>query len=193
MPPEWGYEMTDQQKNVHQAVLDVMATVGAVGKGSQQQGFAFRGIDAVLHAVSPALQMHGITVHPAKVEKTRGVQQFSGGKNGAQIDVTVDYVFTGPDGSNFTTQVAAEANDVGDKATAKAMSVAYRTCLIQTFAIPTEETGPDWMALFQTARARGRDALIALRHQGKAAGAPEAMFPEIEKALSELPVEGQIQ
>lgn len=33
-------------KTVHQAVLDVMAQVGAVGKGSMQQGFAFRGIDA---------------------------------------------------------------------------------------------------------------------------------------------------
>lgn len=190
--PKGDHSMTEK-RNIHQAVLDVMATVGAVGKGSQQQGFAFRGIDAVLNAVSPALQLHGITVHPAKVEKTRGVQQFSGGKNGAQIDVTVDYVFTGPDGSSFTTQVAAEANDVGDKATAKAMSVAYRTCLIQTFAIPTEESGPDWMQLFNTAKARGRDSLIALRHQGKAAGAPEAMFPEIEKALAELPVEGKVQ
>lgn len=180
-------------KTVHQAVLDVMATVGAVGKGSQQQGFAFRGIDAVLNAVSPALQLHGITIHPAKVEHRRGVQQFSGGKTGAQIDVLVDYVFTGPDGSSFTTQVAAEANDVSDKATAKAMSVAYRTCLIQTFAIPTEESGPNWNELFNSAKARGRDALIALRNQGQKAGAPDGMFGAIEEALASLPIEGKVQ
>lgn len=180
-------------KTVHQAVLDVMAQVGAVGKGSMQQGFAFRGIDAVLNSVSPAMQAHGITVHPAKVDHRRGVQQFSGGKTGTQIDVTVDYVFTGPDGSTFTTQVAAEANDVSDKATAKAMSVALRTCLIQTFAIPTEESGPDWNALFNNAKARGRDALVALRHQGQAAGAPEGMFGAIEEALANLPIEGKVQ
>ena len=180
-------------KTVHQAILDVMATVGAVGKGSMQQGFAFRGIDAVLNAVSPALQLHGITIHPAKVEHRRGVQQFSGGKNGAQIDVLVDYVFTGPDGSSFTTQVAAEANDVSGKATAKAMSVAYRTCLIQTFAIPTEESGPDWAALFESARNRGRDALVALRNQGQKAGAPDGMFKAIEEAIAAIPVEGKVQ
>jgi len=182
-----------EKRNVHKAVLDVMAAVGAVGKGSMQQGFAFRGIDAVLNSVSPAMQAHGITVHPAKVEHHRGVQQFSGGKTGSQIDVIVDYVFTGPDGSTFTTQVAAEANDVSDKATAKAMSVALRTCLIQTFAIPTEESGPNWNELFNSAKARGRDALIALRHQGQAAGAPDGMFGAIEEALAAMPVEGKVQ
>ena len=185
--------MNEPTRTVHQAVLDVMAAVGSVGKGSQQQGFAFRGIDAVLNSVSPAMRDAGLTVHPAKVEHRRGVQQFSGGKTGSCIDVIVDYAFTGPDGSSFTSQVAAEATDVGDKATAKAMSVALRTCLIQTFALPTEESGPDWRALFMSAQERGKDALIALRNQGRKAGAPEEMFPEIERALAAIPVEGKIQ
>lgn len=185
--------MSDTKRTAHQAVLDVMAAVGSVNKGSMQQGFAFRGIDAILNAISPAMRDHGLTIHPTKVEHRRGIQKFSGGKEGSCIDVIVDYAFTGPDGSSFTSQVAAEATDVGDKATAKAMSVALRTCLIQTFALPTEETGPDWQALFGTARSRGKDALVALRHQGKAAGAPEEMFAEIEKALAALPIEGKIQ
>ena len=184
---------TEAKRTVHQAVLDVMAAIGAVGKGSMQQGFAFRGIDAVLNSVAPAMRDHGLTIHPTKVEHRRGVQQFSGGKSGSCIDVIVDYAFTGPDGSSFTAQVAAEASDVGDKATAKAMSVALRTCLIQTFAIPTEESGPDWAGLFETATSRGKDALLALRHQGKAAGAPEGMFKAIEDALAALPLEGKIQ
>lgn len=180
-------------KTVHQAVLDVMAAVGAVGKGSQQQNFTFRGIDAVLNSVSPAMRDHGITVYPAKVEHRRSEKAFSGGNKGAQIDLIVDYVFTGPDGSSFTVQVAAEATDTNDKATAKAMSVALRTCLIQTFAIPTEESGPDWAALFESARSRGKDALVALRNQGQKAGAPDGMFKAIEDALSAIPVEGKIQ
>lgn len=182
-----------EKRTVHQAVLDVMAAVGSVGKGSMQQGFHFRGIDAILNSVSPAMQAHGLTIHPAKVEHRRGEKAFSGGNKGSQIDLIVDYVFTGPDGSSFTTQVAAEATDTNDKATAKAMSVALRTCLIQTFAIPTEETGPDWNALFTSAKARGRDALVALRHQGQAAGAPEGMFGAIEAELSAMPIEGKVQ
>lgn len=185
--------MTETKRSVHQAVLDVMAAVGAVGKGSQQQGFAFRGIDAVLNSVSPAMRDNGLTVYPAKVEHRRGEKKFSGGNTGAAIDVVVDYVFTGPDGSTFTAQVAAEATDVNDKATAKAMSVALRTCLIQTFALPTEESGPDWRSLFESAKSRGKDALIALRHQGKAANAPDEMFTAIEDAIANLPIEGTVQ
>lgn len=182
-----------EKPTVHQAVIAVMQAIGAVSKGSMQQGFAFRGIDAVLNTVSPAMRDNGLTVHPAKVEHKRSEKQFSGGSKGELIDVLVDYVFTGPDGSTFTAQVAAEATDSNDKATAKAMSVALRTCLIQTFAIPTEESGPDWAALFESARQRGRDALIALRNQGQKAGAPDGMFKAIEDALSAIPVEGKIQ
>jgi hypothetical protein len=36
-----------------------------------------------------------------------------------------------------------EAFDMGDKATAKAMSVAYRTCLLQALTIPTDDPDPD--------------------------------------------------
>jgi hypothetical protein len=36
-----------------------------------------------------------------------------------------------------------EAADAGDKATSKAHSVAYRTCLLQALSIPTHEPDPD--------------------------------------------------
>jgi len=37
----------------------------------------------------------------------------------------------------------AESMDSGDKATAKAMSVAFRTALLQTLCLPTDESDPD--------------------------------------------------
>lgn len=186
--------MTDPKKNVHEAIIAVMEGVGAVKKGSMQQGFAFRGVDDVLNAVSPVMRANGLTMFPSKVERTRGSSQFKSGGTATVIDLTVDYTFTGPDGSQITVQVPSEATDSLDKATAKAMSVALRTCLIQTFAIPTvEETGPDWNALFYAARDKGKDALIALRNQGKQAGAPAGMFDAIESALTNIPVEGQVQ
>ncbi|MGC7299302.1 ERF family protein, partial [Mycobacteroides abscessus subsp. massiliense] len=45
---------------IYQALSEVMKDVGAVRKGerNQQQGFSFRGIDAVTSAVYPALTKH---------------------------------------------------------------------------------------------------------------------------------------
>jgi hypothetical protein len=57
--------------------------------------------------------------------------------------VLVEYTFTDIKGDSCSSIVAAEANDYGDKATPKAMSVAFRTCLLQAFALPTTETDPD--------------------------------------------------
>jgi hypothetical protein len=55
----------------------------------------------------------------------------------------VTYRFTAPDGSHLETTVAGEAQDYGDKATPKAMSVAFRTALLQALALPTDEPDPD--------------------------------------------------
>jgi hypothetical protein len=59
----------------------------------------------------------------------------------AQVEVT--YTFYGPEGDSFTAKVPGEAMDVGDKATSKAMSVAYRTVLIQALNLPTGDPEPD--------------------------------------------------
>jgi len=202
---------------VHEAVTAVMEDVRAVRKDGRntQQNFNFRGVDAVVNAVSPAMRKHGLTVHPSKVEHRPSSKQLSGGKMATSIDVIVDYTFTGPEGDSFTAQVAAESFDLGDKATAKAMSVAYRTCLLQTFALPTDDTdpdtetyeraprqapvqqGPDWAASYKTAAGNAK-ALEALRHTAKNAGAPDDfwLFARVAADLEALkttePLEGKI-
>jgi hypothetical protein len=130
---------------VFEAVTAVMSEVGAVAKDgvNQHQKFRFRGIDAVVNAMSPAMRKHGLTVFPSKVEHRPGTMQLSGGKTATSPVVVVDYTFVGPEGDSFTSQVVAEAFDQGDKATAKAMSVALRTCLLQTFMLPTDDADPD--------------------------------------------------
>ena len=57
--------------------------------------------------------------------------------------VKVTYRVYGPSGDSIHGKVAAEAMDFGDKAIAKAMSVAYRTFLLQALTIPTDEPDPD--------------------------------------------------
>ena len=51
---------------VVQALSEVMSEVGAVRKEqvNQHQRFNFRGVDAVVNAVSPALRLWGVVVAP---------------------------------------------------------------------------------------------------------------------------------
>ena len=53
-----------------------------------------------------------------------------------------DFIST-EDGSKVTIKTFGEAMDSGDKATNKAMSVAYKYAAFQAFCIPTEETTQD--------------------------------------------------
>lgn len=140
--------MEDEKKEVQIIVLlsKVMEDVGAVRKAerNQAQNFNFRGIDAVVNAVSPALRKHGVIVVPEVQSNEYTTVEV--GKNRTTMGharVTVTYKFYAPDGSYIPATVSAESMDSGDKATAKAFSVAFRTCLLQTLALPTDETDPD--------------------------------------------------
>lgn len=124
----------------------VMEDVGAVRKAerNQAQNFNFRGIDAVVNAVSPALRKHGVIVVPeVQSSEYATIEIGSNRKMMGHARVTVTYKFYAPDGSYIPATVSAESMDSGDKATAKAMSVAFRTCLLQTLALPTDEQDPD--------------------------------------------------
>lgn len=124
----------------------VMADVGGVGKNERNahQGFQFRGIDAVVNAVSPALRKHGVVVVPEVLNVSHETVEVGAKRTQqASVHVTVAYRFYAPDGSNVTATVAAESMDSGDKATAKAMSVAFRIALLQALCLPTDEPDPD--------------------------------------------------
>lgn len=130
---------------VHQALNKVMGDVQAVKKDSknQAQRFNFRGIDAVMNAVGPALRKHGVTILPEDVDVHRSNGTTANGKQTAEVVVKVTYRIYGPGGDSIHGKVAAEAMDFGDKAIAKAMSVAYRTFLLQALTIPTDDPDPD--------------------------------------------------
>ena len=131
---------------IHVLLGKVSAAVGAVRKDGFNSGqkFNFRGIDHVVNACHPALTAHGVTVMPNVLTADyQSVAIGSQGKQGTSVRLVVEYVFTGPAGDSLTTRVASEANDSADKATAKAMSVALRTALLQTLMLPTDDADPD--------------------------------------------------
>ena len=131
---------------IAQALNEVMKEVGAVKKSDRNtsQNFSFRGIDAVVNAVSPALQKHGVVVVPSVEDYEYNSVEI--GKNRTvmgHVKVKVTYTFIGAGGDAIKSTVVGEAMDAGDKATAKAMSVAFRTALLQTLSLPTDEPDPD--------------------------------------------------
>lgn len=131
---------------IAQALNEVMKQVGAVKKNDRNasQGFNFRGIDAVVNAVSPALQKYGVIVVPSVEDYEYASVEI--GKNRTvmgHVKVKVTYTFIGAGGDAIKATVVGEAMDSGDKATAKAMSVAFRTALLQTLSLPTDEPDPD--------------------------------------------------
>ena len=138
-------DQTTRPPTVQEALARVMGDVRAVGKDekNQQQGFKFRGIEAVLNAVGPALRTHGVIVTPHLDSLERRATTTSKGAAMNCVDVVVTYTFTGPAGDSLTATVPGESFDSGDKATPKAMSVAFRTALLQALALPTLDTDPD--------------------------------------------------
>lgn len=155
--------MTEQ--TIHQALSAVMGDVQAVRKGDRnaQQGFNFRGIDAVVNAVGPSLREHGVIVTPRVLSKHYESYE---SRNGAQMRnavVEVEFTFHGPDGSTIVCSALGEASDAGDKATPKAHSVAFRTALLQALCIPTDEPDPD-----------------ASTHERAAAPRPEPVIAQVD-------------
>lgn len=138
--------MTLPKNTIVEALTLVMAEVGAVRKGDRNtvQNFSFRGIDAVVNACSPALRKHGVVVVPELLTIERSTVEV-GQKRSlmGHVAVTVAYTFHGPAGDSLRAVVAAESMDSGDKATPKAMSVAFRTALLQALCLPTDEPDPD--------------------------------------------------
>lgn len=135
-----------EKVTVHQALRDVMKNVGAIAKTdrNQSQGFNFRGIDSVVNAVAPALQKAGVIVTPEVLDYKYETVEIGRNRTAmGHVKLQVAYTFYGPEGDFIVTVVASEAMDSGDKASAKAMSVAFRTALLQTLCLPTDEIDPD--------------------------------------------------
>lgn len=127
------------------AVQEELAQIG-ISKSTKnlQQGFMFRGIDAVYNALSPLLAKHKLCILPRCI--TRESTERTTAKGGVLFYVVVHAEFdfvSAVDNSKHTVSMFGEAMDSGDKATNKAMSTAYKYAAFQAFCIPTEETAMD--------------------------------------------------
>ena len=147
---------------IHQAMAQVMARVRYVqktGKISFGERYTFAGESDLIRAIGPALVDAGIygpmpvkteSIISAHAPTKRGAMQF-------RCDVLVTYRFIhGPTGTFVDVQVPGCGLDVGDKATSKAMTAAYKYALRQTFCIETGDDPDEQSSREQESPSNGR-------------------------------------
>lgn len=131
---------------IYAAISAAMADISAIGKDkyNQQQGFKFRGIDDVMNALKPILTKNKIFTVPQVLEQTREIKVTAKGGELRYSLLKIAFRFYATDGSFIEAVTLGEGMDSGDKASNKAMAIAYKYALFQVFCIPTEEmTDPD--------------------------------------------------
>lgn len=127
--------------NIYQAISRCMEEIGAVGKNdvNKTQGFKYRGIDAVMNAINPALVKNHVFIVPEVLDQKREERTSSKGAVLIYSVCKIKFTFFAEDGSSITAITIGEGMDSGDKATNKAMAIAFKYACFQVFCIPTEE------------------------------------------------------
>lgn len=139
--------MSETTAKVYAAISAVShAMLGGISKSSknQQQGFMFRGVDSVYNALAPALVEHKLVILPRMISRSATERATKNGGLMSYVIVQAEFDFvSAEDGSKVTIAMFGEGSDSGDKATNKAMSIAYKYACFQAFCIPTEDTTVD--------------------------------------------------
>lgn len=127
--------------NIYETISAVMKDVGSIKKEKMNttQRFLYRGVDDVMNALNPAFVKYHLFIVPEVIEQTREERKSAKGVNLIYSICKMKYTFYASDGSSVSAVVIGEGMDSGDKATNKAMSVAFKYACFQVFCIPTDE------------------------------------------------------
>jgi hypothetical protein len=125
---------------IYKAIPAIMAEIGAIAKDRKNaaQGYQFRGIDDVYNAIHGLFIKYKVFTVPEVLEAKDESVTTAKGSVLFYARLLIRYTFYADDGSSFSAVARGEGMDSGDKASNKAMAVAHKYALIQTFAIPTE-------------------------------------------------------
>jgi len=130
--------MPEPTPAIYAAMIALQTDIEPIAKAqrNKDQNFSFRGIDDVYDALHPLLVKHGVMVVPVVKEMRTEEYQTSRGTTMHRTLLIVAHKFTAIDGSYLECVTAGESADASDKSAAKAMSVAYKYAIFETFCIP---------------------------------------------------------
>ena len=131
----------NESGKIYTAINAIMDEIPAIGKNQKnaQQGFMYRGIDVVMNVLQPLFSKHKVFAVPEVLDHKREERTTNNGGRLLYSICTIKYTFYAEDGSSVSAVVIGEGMDSGDKATNKAMAIAFKYACFQVFCIPTEE------------------------------------------------------
>lgn len=127
--------------SVYAAINAVSAELAQHGiakdRVNQADDYKYRSIDDLLDRMAPLLAKHRLCVLPKVLKRTAAEQHDEANRLLFHVSLKVAFALTSADdGSTHIVEVFGEALDPSDKATAKAMSAAYKSAMVQIFCIP---------------------------------------------------------
>lgn len=141
MPEETTPTPGEDERTIHQRMVAIIDELPAIGKNQRntEQNFNFRGHDDVLNALTPLLAKHGVLIVPRVLERVSDRRQTRSGAVMYEVNLHIEYSFYGSAGDTIIGSAWGEGTDMGDKATMKAGTMAFKAILNQSFAINTQE------------------------------------------------------
>jgi hypothetical protein len=133
-------------KNIYQRMAAIASEVGVLEATKSDQGgvpFKFRGIDATVAHLTPLMNKYEVFAAPRVLSHVVTERPLNNGKLVKTTQLEVEFTFYGPEGDSVVAVTPGLADDFGDRSTAQAMSVAYRTALLQTFHIAAFGVEPE--------------------------------------------------
>lgn len=128
------------------AVSNELAQIGiSKDRRNKEQGFDFRGIDQVMNVLAPLLVRHNLLIIPRFYDRIVTERTTASGKTAYNVVLRGEFHFVSViDGTEVVANTVGEGQDMGDKATNKAMAIAYKYAMFQTFCVPLEASAdPD--------------------------------------------------
>lgn len=118
-----------------------MQEIAPVGKDrtNEAQHFKFRGVEDIVNALHPAFARHGVVCVPSILESSHVGDKNAKGNVYFTATARIQYTLFGPKGDSISGSSIGVAFDYADKAMPKAMTMAYKNWLMQTFVIHTED------------------------------------------------------
>lgn len=130
---------------IHRVMEDMAKEGVGKNKTNQSQNFQYRGVDDVMDALAPSLSRNRLVILPSVIEHNIVERESRNGGKIFHATLKLTYEFMCPiDGSSkIVGPIYGEAMDTGDKATNKAMAIAYKYLCVQAFCIPITGDDPD--------------------------------------------------
>lgn len=131
-------------ETIHQLMGQVLDELPPIGKDdtapANMGGYNFRGIESITAHLKPLLGKVGVFVVPETLDRTDSTRTVGRDRTMFVVDVHVRFTFYGPAGDSLSASAWGQGTDMGDKATQKAYTSAFKSMLAVAFCIADSAT-----------------------------------------------------